>query len=42
MDEKQIVEETIIMNERLKKLERKVKSSLVLSRMKCKDFYYNV
>jgi len=42
MDKKEIIEETIAMNERLKKLENKTKSSLILSKMKCKDFHYNV
>ena len=42
MDKKKIIEETVEMNERLKKLGHKVKSSLILSRMKCKDFHYNV
>ena len=38
---KEITEETIAMNERLKKLEGETKSSLILSIMKCKDFHYN-
>ena len=42
MDKKEITEETIAMNERLKKLERETKSNLILSKMKCKDFHYNV
>lgn len=41
MDKKEITEETIAMNERLKKLERETKLSLILSIMKCKDFHYN-
>ncbi len=41
IDKKDITEETIAMNERLKKLEGETKSSLILSIMKCKDFHYN-
>ena len=42
MNKNDIIKETLKMNERIEKFERKVKSNLILSKIKCKGFYYNI